>query len=118
MMRARPTATRRGWRVLLPLVLIACVSCASLQPVPVTDVHEHDLVGRWVRVATTDGRTIDFQVLAVTEDSLEGESQRVRLDEIATLELRQIDVSGFAQVAAVAAAVLAVLVALTYESAG
>jgi len=90
------------------LVMLACLSCTRLETVPLVRLDADDLLGRPVRVTTTDGRVLEFTVETVTDDALIGATERVGFGEIAHIERREVSVLG---TAGVVAGVIAVTVA-------
>jgi len=96
-----------SWLVIL--LMPACLSCTRLERVALPQYNADNLVGREIRVTTIDGRVLEFEVEAVTDDALVGRRERVRFDEIAQVERREVSVLGtagaVAGVVAVAAAV-------------
>jgi hypothetical protein len=89
------------------LVMLACLSCTRLERVPLPQFNADDLVGREIRVTMIDGRVLEFEVEAVTDDGLVGRWARVRFDEIAQVERRGISVWRTAGAVAGAVAVAA-----------
>jgi hypothetical protein len=73
-------------------VLLTCTSCARFERVASPELTASDLVGRNVRVTTTDGRVLEFTIQAVMEDALVGSTERVPFNEIARLEQREVSV--------------------------
>lgn len=102
-MVTRVLARRVGWVVML--AVLAGLSCTRLETVPLPQFNADGLVGREVRVTTTGGRVLEFEVEAVTDDALVGRRERVAFDGIAQVERREI--SGW-RTAAAAAGVVAV----------
>jgi hypothetical protein len=100
-MRADGRSIGRLWTLLL--AALACVSCTRLEAVPLPQYNADDLVGHQVRVTTTDGRVLEFEVATVTDDAISGEGERVEFGEIEKLERRA--VSGWKTAAAATGAV-------------
>ena len=98
---------RCSWPVIL--LALACLSCTRLERVALPQFNADNLVGREIRVTTIDGRVLEFEVEAVTDDALVGRWERVRFDEIAQVERREVSAlrtaGAVAGVVAVAAAV-------------
>jgi hypothetical protein len=78
------------------------------------DPRSEDLVGWQVRVTTTDERVLVFRVIEVTEDTLVGEFQRARFDEVAAVERREYYAGETAGTLAMILGALALLVGLLY----
>ena len=90
----RTCATGRILQVAaLAAILLACMSCASLEGVPATEVHAQQLIGWDIHVTTLDGQIHEFRLLDVTGDALIGESEQVRFDDVALLEWRDAKIS-------------------------
>jgi hypothetical protein len=103
---------RGSWRTLaVAAVMMASLSCTRLETVSSPEVNAQGLVGHQIRVTTTDGRILEFELSMVTDDALVGGSERVRFDEIAVVERRDVSVW---RTAAVAAGVVAVSAAVAF----
>jgi len=99
------------------------VSCTRLERVPLPQYDAADLVGHEVRVTTTDGRVVQFEVETITDDAISGDGRSVAFSEIERLERRE--VSGWrtagavtAAVAVAAAAALVVFLAVWMDALG
>lgn len=92
----------RARRAVWPLLLacVTCASCTHLENVPLPQYGADDLVGHEVRVTTTDGRVLQFEVDTVTDDAISGEGERVAFSDIRRLERREL--SGWKTAGAVA----------------
>lgn len=93
------------------LAVLAGVSCTRLERVPLPEIDAEQLVGRPIRVTKTDGRVLEFELTAVSDDALLGRWERVRLDEIAQVERRDVSVW---RTAGAAAGVVAAAVAVGF----
>lgn len=106
--------TTRSPRATLLVALLAagCLGsgCTTLQPVVLTHsaAHPELRVGDDVRVRTTRGETLTFEVSALDDDGLAGRDVRVRYAEIEQLQVRRIS-KGRTTAAVVATAALVVL---------
>lgn len=91
-MERKTLSTSRGtWCIpAVALAMLACVSCARFESVPLPAIDTEGLLGRQIRVTTTDGRTLEFELIAVEDDALVGRWERVRFDEIARVERRDV----------------------------
>ncbi|MBM3308420.1 MAG: hypothetical protein FJY74_08845 [Candidatus Eisenbacteria bacterium] len=87
LMTDRAALRWRTWIAMLTATL--CVSCARYVGAPLPQYDADELVGREVRVTTTDGRVLTFEVVSVSESELVGERLRVPFEEIATLERQE-----------------------------
>ena len=110
----RLPAVRRILQITVPgVILLSCVSCASLEPVPRTEANAQQLIGQDIRVTRTDGSILEFRLLEVTEYALLGETQQVLFADVALLQRRGRDFNllknGCFQVGAGAALVLLLL---------
>jgi hypothetical protein len=74
------------------MVMLTCLSCTRLERVSLPEIDAQQLVGKQIRVTTTDGRILEFELTAVADDALVGRWERVRFDEIAVVERRDISV--------------------------
>jgi hypothetical protein len=72
------------------LAMLACVSCTRFESVPLPAIDTEELLGRQIRVTTTDGRTLEFELIAVEDDALVGRRERVTFDEISRVERRDV----------------------------
>ena len=120
-MRTRGWTRGCLWTALL--VSAACASCTRLERVPLPQYDAADLVGHEVRVTTTDGRVVQFEVETITDDAISGDGRSVAFSEIERLERRE--VSGWrtagavtAAVAVAAAAALVVFLAVWMDALG
>jgi hypothetical protein len=103
-------------RVLFAVALfLGCASCGGFESIPPADLRAGDLVGHQVRVTTTDGRTLVFRVVDVTDSALVGEFERARFEDVALVERREYQPMG--TVAALLGGA-ALLLGLLYSGAG
>jgi hypothetical protein len=82
------------------------------------DLGASDLVGYQVRVSTKDGRTLVFRVIDVTDDTLVGEFERARFEDVALVERREYDAGETLGTVAVLLGAAALLLGLLYSGAG
>lgn len=98
----------------LGVVLLSCVSCANLEPVPRTEANAQLLIGQDIRVTRIDGQILEFRLLEVTEYALVGESQQVLFDDVALLQRRDFNLwkNGCVQMGAGAAGMFVAILVL------
>ena len=79
-------------QTLMSAVLVMCLlvsSCTSYKVVHIFDIHEGDRV----KIATKDGRDVEFKVVSVTSVGVTGDNQQViRFSNVAKLEKEKVSV--------------------------
>jgi hypothetical protein len=92
------------WRIfLLFLVTItfsACTTMREIEPTP-TEVTRHFEKGDVIKVHTTDGTTITFKVVDITEEAIVGTRETIPFKEIAKIEKKKISATKTAAVGGV-----------------
>jgi len=76
--------------VLLAFILTSCSSYKSIHR-QAEPLRTELKAGDFVRIATNDGRHIQFKIVAIRADSLFGEKQQIAFDEIAKIERKKRD---------------------------
>lgn len=82
---------RRGVAAIVLLAFVA--ACSTTRPVALgtpSSLAEEVQPGDRVRLTTTDGRKLDFEVVRVEPEALVGDDLQVALDDIAVLEVTEI----------------------------
>lgn len=71
---------------------VSLAGCSVLQPVPggSSAWRESVKAGDTVKVETTDGRTLEFEIAEVTDDGLRGDRQAVDYDAISSLQKKSV----------------------------
>ena len=69
-------------------IMVSLVSCAGHESATPSDLTADQLVGRDVRITTTEGRVLEFTVTSVTDEAILGESERVEREDVDRLELQ------------------------------
>ena len=115
----KQAAARRRIRILIVGALsLACASCGGFESIPISDPGVGDLVGYQVRATMTDGRTLVFLVIDVTDDALVGEFERARFEDVAVLERREYYAVETVGTVALILGAVALLLGLLYSGAG
>ncbi len=94
------------WRFgLLFFVIItvgACTTMRSIEPTPM-EVSRNFEKGDVIKVYTTDGTAITFEVVDITEDAIVGSRETIPFKEIAKIEKKKVSATKTAAVGGVAA---------------
>lgn len=94
------------WRIgLLFFVIItfgACTTMRSIEPTPM-EVTRHFEKGDVIKVYTTDGTAITFEVVDITKDAIVGSRETIPFREIAKIEQKKVSATKTAAVSGVAA---------------
>ena len=89
--RTAQQTLRRGVAAITLLAVVA--ACSTTRPVALGtpgSLAEEVQPGDRVRLTTTDGRKLDFEVVRVESEALVGDDLQVALDDIAALEVTEI----------------------------
>lgn len=84
--------TPTGRLLVMLMLLTFMVGCTTMRPVPLTSGRLTDTikVGDQIQARTHDGKSLNIKVTSIDANRVSGDDQSIRLDEIATLERKEL----------------------------
>ncbi len=77
--------------LVVTMMLNACTTMRPIEPTP-TEVKQHFKIGDTIKVYTTDGTAITFEVVDITEEAVIGTRETIPFTDIVKVEKKTISV--------------------------